>query len=770
MRLLLLVFALLALQPAGAQDTLSNGDFHRLAYDLPADLRADDSAALVLQFRSVAPRLQADVAPFLRKPLRDSGLLAEVMTAAVIARLYGDDPDGAIRLIDSARQYLYKQRFALPTLFLERAYAEALRAQRRGGAFADAFADALYAGLQLIEPAFRKDVSATLKARYLPESGAKLGATARSFVESSLKARTPMEIYNMPYVMQLFLQRHLIGTYGNRMQEVLRRVSPEAVLQTSVQIPMRDGVRLHGLLFRDSAALGPVPVVIMQSPYPTGNEGRSGNIYAVNGYAMLYVDCRGRGKSEGTFFPYENDARDYYDIIDWAVKQPWCNGKAATSGGSYVGFTQWQAIRTEYRHPALKAINPMVSVGFGVDFPRISGSFYPYILRWATYVQGATLNSALFENNHFWQQKEWEWYRNRIPFARFDSVAGLSSPYFTRWLQHPDFDEYWRNILPKEADYRALDIPVLTTTGYYDGDQLGALHYYGQHLQHRPKSPHYLIIGPFDHSGAQWMPAASQAGRLIDREAQIPLYKYVIGWFDWALKGTPLPAFFRDKAMYYDPAGRNWKGAPSLFRSTGDSLRLHLSAPAAATGATLLPARGRDSSFAYTHDLFSVRDSASFFAPAYDSAWYAFNPGLRFESAPLDRDYVLTGACTAQLLAAISTPDADLHVNWILVHPSGKLDVLADDALRLRYRRGDGRAVLMRPGVPDLLPFRTAFYNVQHLPKGARLRLEVRLRNDAGTEKNWGFGGVVSEERATGPRPIELRVFARGSSVAIPVQ
>ena len=43
----------------------------------------------------------------------------------------------------------------------------------------------------------------------------------------------------------------------------------------------------------------------------------------------------------------------------------------------------------------------------------------------------------------------------------------------------------------------ALDIPVLTTTGYYDGGQLGALHTFAQHQRHRPGAEHYLVVGPY---------------------------------------------------------------------------------------------------------------------------------------------------------------------------------------------------------------------------------------------------------------------------------
>ncbi len=174
----------------------------------------------------------------------------------------------------------------------------------------------------------------------------------------------------MPYLMYLLFRKNIVTDHQQTIQRVLKNLSPENVTMQTVKIPMRDGIKLGGFLFRNTSTTQKVPAIISQSPYPGGDETSHGNIFAVNGYAFLYVDCRGRRSSEGEFFPYENDARDFYDIIDWASKQPWCNGKVATSGGSYLGFTQWQAIRKQYRHPALKAINPMAAVGFGVDFPR----------------------------------------------------------------------------------------------------------------------------------------------------------------------------------------------------------------------------------------------------------------------------------------------------------------------------------------------------------------------------------------------------------------
>lgn len=55
------------------------------------------------------------------------------------------------------------------------------------------------------------------------------------------------------------------------------------------------------------------------------------------------------------------------------------------------------------------------------------------------------------------------------------------------------------------AEYAAINIPILTITGYFDADQLGALHYYKMHNKYGNRQTvknHYLLIGPWDHSGA----------------------------------------------------------------------------------------------------------------------------------------------------------------------------------------------------------------------------------------------------------------------------
>lgn len=60
-----------------------------------------------------------------------------------------------------------------------------------------------------------------------------------------------------------------------------------------------------------------------------------------NGYAHVVADVRGTGDSGGQFTGfYANDGEDGYDLVEWIAEQPWCNGKVATCGRSWLGTNQ----------------------------------------------------------------------------------------------------------------------------------------------------------------------------------------------------------------------------------------------------------------------------------------------------------------------------------------------------------------------------------------------------------------------------------------------
>ncbi len=100
---------------------------------------------------------------------------------------------------------------------------------------------------------------------------------------------------------------------------------------------MRDGVRLGTDVYLPDGA-GPFPVILLRSPYNKDLGAGLGADARRRGYGMVIQDTRGRFASEGENLPFEADGWaghwDGWDTVQWVRRQPWCNGKIGTYGGS----------------------------------------------------------------------------------------------------------------------------------------------------------------------------------------------------------------------------------------------------------------------------------------------------------------------------------------------------------------------------------------------------------------------------------------------------
>ena len=90
------------------------------------------------------------------------------------------------------------------------------------------------------------------------------------------------------------------------------------------------------------------------------------------GYALVLIDARGSGASFGIrrFELAEDEVRDYGEVVDWIVAQPWSNGRVGAYGVSYAGNTaEMLAVN---RHPAVKAVAPLFN-----DFDNFGHLVFP---------------------------------------------------------------------------------------------------------------------------------------------------------------------------------------------------------------------------------------------------------------------------------------------------------------------------------------------------------------------------------------------------------
>ena len=122
--------------------------------------------------------------------------------------------------------------------------------------------------------------------------------------------------------------------------------SHDSIVAPNVQFRTRDGVTLAADLYlpalNGKAVDGSFPTLLERTPYLKDSirYARRGHWYARRGYAVIINDVRGRGESEGEWYPFAKEAPDGYDTVEWIAKQPWCSGKVGTMGASYAGSDQ----------------------------------------------------------------------------------------------------------------------------------------------------------------------------------------------------------------------------------------------------------------------------------------------------------------------------------------------------------------------------------------------------------------------------------------------
>ena len=135
----------------------------------------------------------------------------------------------------------------------------------------------------------------------------------------------------------------------------------KAVVQRSFYLTMRDGVKIavQLVLPQDLPADKKIPAIMTMTRYWRARQDSQPNaFFPSHGYATVFVDARGTGASFGVWkAPFTQDeAKDYSEVVNWIVSQPWSNGKVGAIGNSYTGNTALWLAST--MNPAVKAVIP----------------------------------------------------------------------------------------------------------------------------------------------------------------------------------------------------------------------------------------------------------------------------------------------------------------------------------------------------------------------------------------------------------------------------
>lgn len=573
---------------------------------------------------------------------------------------------------------------------------------------------------------------------------------------------------------------------------------PGTLTRKDVRIPMSDGTVLRGDLTLPARsdgtkAPGRFPVITTITAYnkqapAAALTGGDAAFFARRGYAKLVVDARGTGSSPGRWCAFcAREDRDSFEIMRWAHRQRWSNGRTAMAGPSYMGINQIFA--AGQRPPGLKAIFPQVPAADPYRDVVASGGqldvgFMPL---WLGLVTGAGLVPPAYGA------------QDGGAAARTIADHLIGATTFSAKLLllaaaggDPSYDGPFYRVRAPQRLIGRVNVPTFLISGEYDLFQRGTPMLF-DNLRRRG-IPTKMIIGPWNHLQASSGDGLGGAGYGTLQQLQLR-------WFDHWVKGRPDPGLRRIAPMsYYEIGSGRWRResrwlgrdrVARTWRLSGDATSggvrnggLTRGTPRPGT-ATMLPVpvaglctRSTDQ---WTAGLVSA---GGFPNPCLTDNAPNDRAGVVYQTPPAARALRFQGPLAARLYASSPTGEGMLAVAVEDVAPNGRVTRLTGgwqviplrrlDRRRSRYL--DGR--LIQPFHPftkvsqhRLKPGQVGRVDVEVFPTGAVIRRGHRLRLAVQTFDTPHLSPTLTQVVGGGVTAVTLHNSARyPSSLTLPVR
>ena len=542
-------------------------------------------------------------------------------------------------------------------------------------------------------------------------------------------------------------------------------------INDSIVIPMKDGAEVSIVLVQRNVNSTTKKSAILASSIYTGTNEPSAMLAASKGYIGVIANTRGKRLSKSVIKPLEYENTDVYEVIDWISKQSWSNQKVAMVGGSYNGFTQWASMKHKV-HPSLKTIVPMVAIAPGIDYPMENNILHNYSYSWNFYVTNNKFLDFKASNDfNRWNTLKNKWYKTGVAFNKLDSLDGQVNTLWNTYMAHPNYDNFWKKMIPYKQEFAKIDIPILTITGYYDDSQRGAMYYYNQHHKYAKNPNHYLLVGPYDHWTAQTKPEESLRNYKLDKTALINIDEGLIyQWFDYILKGKDKPSILKDKVNFQVMGSDIWMHKPSLNEMTNDTLKFHLSA--SKTGDFYnLKSKANTSKVELTVDFKDRRsmNNTEYYPWPLEKDNINLKDGLVFKSEALKEDIIMNGSFLGNLEFSINKKDVDYSLTVYQLTPENKYFHLSYYIGRASFAKDREQRNLLIPNQKTNIYFDNSKLISRKLHKGSSIVVIVNVNKNNNSQINYGSGKDVNEENIKDAE-IPLKItFTGKSNISLPI-
>jgi uncharacterized protein len=505
-------------------------------------------------------------------------------------------------------------------------------------------------------------------------------------------------------------------------------------LEHGVQCVLSDGTVLVSDHYYP-AGVGPWPTLLMRQPY--GRDIASTVVYAHpvwfarHGYHVAIQDVRGRGGSEGEFYPFRSEGRDGAETIAWLRGHAASNGLIGMYGFSYQGATQLFAAVEQPE--GLVCIAPHMTAAdlyhgwfYHQGALRLSSS-----LGWG--IQMLREDARRLGLRAASDRLEVAWANIRaqvaqVPYGEHPAIVDPGLPSYVRdWFMHREPGEYWAQ-QDISTRLERIQVPALHIAGWFDtyleGSIAGYLALRSGAGSEFARENQYLLAGPWAH--IPWGDRVGDAN--FGEAANLDTDAVLLRWFDHWLKDS---CDFGDepRVRYFALGSNDWRSAAEWPSECDHALYLHSDGNANSRKGDGALSRNAPLD-EEPRDIFVYDPEVPVFAPGgpqavsgpFDQAAIELgNNLLVYTSEPAVREAEIFGQPHVVLHAATSAAQADFTAKLVRVLASGRAEFVCIGVARSSwlFREQGYAADAVRVWEFTLEP--TAFV----LAKGERLRLEI---------------------------------------------
>ena len=465
-------------------------------------------------------------------------------------------------------------------------------------------------------------------------------------------------------------------------------------LERGVRCMLPDGVALvsdHYYPSTERFGDGPWPTLLMRQPY--GRDIASTVVYAHpvwfarHGYHVVIQDVRGRGGSEGDFYPFRHEGRDGAETIAWLMKDPACNGRIGMYGFSYQGATQLLAAVENPK--GLVCIAPHMTAA-----DLYHGWFYHQgalrlasTLGWGIQMLREDARRRGLRDASDRLEAAWANVRGQaayVPYAAHPAIADPELPSYVRdWMTRRDPGSFWSE-LDISTRLNKIEVPALHISGCYDTYLEGSIAGYVALREGAgtafARDNQYLLAGPWVH--IPWGDRVGDAN--LGVAANFDTDALLLQWFNHWLKDSG--EFANEPQVRHFALGENrWHEADEWPMDAPLTLYLH-----SAGNANSRKGDGVLNAIAPTEeeprDVFVYDPEVPVMAPGgplalsgpLDQAVLEMgNNLLAYTTAPAAVGTHVFGQPRVTLYAATSASFADLTVKLVRVMASGRAEFIS---------------------------------------------------------------------------------------------